>query len=78
MIGYFDLNLGECLCVHNFEHVGIAIFIIAYLSCLLGITFFYNNLKLMPHEFGIGENYISKLRVSHFISKLRVISTVHI
>ena len=39
---------------------------------------FYNNVKLMSCEFGIGDNYVSKLRFSHIIAKLRDISTLHI
>ena len=64
--------------VYTFEHVGIVNFIVAHLSCYYVAISFYNNVKLMSHEFGIGDNYISKHIVSHIIAKLKDISIVHI
>ena len=39
---------------------------------------FYNDVKLMSREFGIGDNYVSNLNVSHIIEKIKAISIVHI
>ena len=65
------------------KYIPLSIFVLSILLLHIPIVYyvaisFYKDVKLTWHVFGIGDYYVSKLKFSHIISKLRDISTMYI